>query len=267
MYQSHKLVTKLEDEPSFTKFLMLALAAMCYSLSMSVCVLLRSQDSPIPTWLIFVLWLLALGMLICAVISEAGNIVDVSVVTFAMFAAIWAMNQESNIAKHPIQTPQGWYSDDLDKRSFLHLLYSMIMTSLVQVTNISQTFLFLYNLISPSFLLLVGIRVASILHAVSLIPRGSDEAPSQSYLEEEINTTSLLNWKSPLIIKLTLIFVYTQLVVYNIEAYSCKDAIGNQVFQGLVADFGLSRLWQVFVFVAVYIYRLYNYEDFAAEEF
>ncbi|XP_070573242.1 uncharacterized protein [Ptychodera flava] len=179
MYKSNALVAKLEDEPSLVKLIILGLAGTSYAMSVFICIVLRSEEFPVSKWLIVTLWLISFVILTAGIASEAGNILDVSVITLAMFCILWAMHQELKISKHPIETPKDWYSDNFDKKSVVHLFYSMIFTSLEQATNVSKAAVFLYKLMSLSFLVVVIVRVSSILHAVSLIPRWNDETASQ----------------------------------------------------------------------------------------
>ena len=75
-------------------------------------------------------------------------------------------------------------------------------------------------------------------------------------------------WHSPCMVKLALIFVYTQLVVYNIEvstkplSYTASGPIMEVATKGLVQKVGVSRLVQLCVLIGTYIYRLYHTDEF-----
>ena len=75
-------------------------------------------------------------------------------------------------------------------------------------------------------------------------------------------------WHSPFMVKLALIFVYTQLVVYNIEvstkplSYTASGPIMEVATKGLVQKVGVSRLVQLCVLIGTYIYRLYHPDEF-----
>ncbi|XP_071791007.1 uncharacterized protein [Asterias amurensis] len=263
---SSRIAEQIEEQPILMKSLIIGAAGICYTLTLILGYILLNIGSPAVKWVLGALIIVAVLLLVLTLMKDEGIISDCGIVTLAMVSILWAMQQESNMMTHPMKVPEDWINSNTDEKSFLQLLLMMATMGYARVT---QAFSFLRNLFSASFLLLVAVRVLSVIHVVSLVAKRlteqSDEYSDSSDIHNEQFPSA---WHSPFMVKLALIFVYTQLVVYNIEvstkplSYTASGPIMEVATKGLVQKVGVSRLVQLCVLIGTYIYRLYHPDEF-----
>ncbi|XP_038054850.1 uncharacterized protein LOC119727033 [Patiria miniata] len=263
---SSRVAEQIEEQPLLMKSLILGAAGISYTLSVVMGYVLLSSGSPAVRWILAALIVVSVVLLLLTLMKDEGIISDCGIATLAMFSILWAMQQESNMMAHPMKVPEEWINANTDEESFVQLLLSMATMGFARVT---MAFSFLRNLFSASFLLLVAIRVLSVIHVTSLVAKRiteqSDDYDDYSDSQDESLSSA---WHSPFIVKLALIFVYTQLVVYNIEvstkplSYTASGPIMEVATKGLVQKVGVSRLVQLCVLIGTYIYRLYHPDEF-----
>ncbi|XP_022104596.1 uncharacterized protein LOC110986742 isoform X2 [Acanthaster planci] len=260
---SSRMAEQIEEQPLLMKSLILGAAGISYLLSVIIGYALLSSSTPAVRWILAALVVVSVVLLLLTLMKEEGIISDCGIATLAMFSILWAMQQESNMMAHPMKVPEEWINASSDEKSFLQLLLSMATMGFARVT---LAFSFLRNLFSASFLLLVAIRVLSVIHVASLVARRITEQ-SDDY-DDSSDEMPPSAWHSPCMVKLALIFVYTQLVVYNIEvstkplSYTASGPIMEVATKGLVQKVGVSRLVQLCVLIGTYVYRLYHPDEF-----
>ncbi|XP_033628321.1 uncharacterized protein LOC117290873 [Asterias rubens] len=263
---SSRIAEQIEEQPILMKSLIIGAAGICYTLTLILGYILLNIGSPAVKWVLGALIIVAVLLLVLTLMKEEGIISDCGIVTLAMVSILWAMQQESNTMTHPMKVPEDWINSNTDEKSFLQLLLMMATMGYARVT---QAFSFLRNLFSASFLLLVAVRVLSVIHVVSLVAkRLTEQSDEYSDSSDGHNEQFPSAWHSPFMVKLALIFVYTQLVVYNIEvstkplSYTASGPIMEVATKGLVQKVGVSRLVQLCVLIGTYIYRLYHPDEF-----
>ncbi|XP_078598060.1 uncharacterized protein LOC144874108 isoform X1 [Branchiostoma floridae x Branchiostoma japonicum] len=256
----------IEERPVLIKSLILGVTAVSYVISAAIAVVLYSQGSSALNWLMLVLLLAAVGLAALTYIVDEGVISNSGLVTMAAFVMLWLMDQELTLAANPRTAPAEWAGAPWEDLSYIQVLLSLAGSTMVHVHSALH---FIRKLFSPAFLLLVVLRIATVLHVVSALSRGSEEKEESwsSHEEEEEAGRSLISaWTSPLAVKLSIILVYTQLVVHSIQMGSTGShtAVGGamegahtSVWQGL----GLMRVLQIVALGGMYLYRLCSTED------
>ncbi|KAI8513220.1 hypothetical protein Bbelb_098590, partial [Branchiostoma belcheri] len=208
----------IEERPVFIKTLILAVSAVSYVISAVLAAVLYSRDSSTLNWLLLVMLVAAVGLAVLTYIVDEGVISNAAVVTMAGFVMLWLMDQELALAANPRTAPDEWAGASWGDYSYLQVLLSLAGSTMVHVHSALH---FIRKLFSPAFLLLVVLRIATVLHVVSALSRGGEEKETDwSSLQEEDAEGSpsfISAWTSPLAVKLSIILVYTQLVVHSIQ--------------------------------------------------
>ncbi|XP_072024421.1 uncharacterized protein [Amphiura filiformis] len=271
---SLRMSNRINEQPFLMKFFILGATAICYAGSLAIALILWSQGTNAIRWIIVSLAIVGVILLIATLAKEEGIISDCAVVTLAMFVILWAMHLEFNMMKNPMKVPQVWQrymSTNGEGQSFLQLLLAMATKSLADVNQALQ---FLKKLFSASFLFLMAIRVGSVLHSVSVFIRALNFRSDEYEDSTNLNVNNYVScWESRLAIKLALIFVYTQLVVYNIEvnttplSYTASGPIMRVATKGLFRKVGASRLMQLCVLLGTYGWRLHHADEFVYDDY
>ncbi|XP_033123518.1 uncharacterized protein LOC117122139 [Anneissia japonica] len=251
---SQRLVQGIQDQPFLMKSAILVGSGFCYLLSIHIIIFLFSSGSTTQKWLIGVLIIIAVVILVATLLTEEGVITDAAVITLAMCLAMWVMRQEMYLVKYPVTEPNQWYRTATEEASFIQVLYTILTQ---QINKATQAVQFLRNMFSASFLLLIVLRVSSVLSTVWYMSKRNAQ---DVYLNED--SSRFFKWNAPTALKLAFIFVYTQLVVYNVKrstgfiGYSRRyiDVFTKDVFH----EVGFCRLLQLGVLSLTYLWRLYQ---------
>ncbi|XP_071945114.1 uncharacterized protein [Antedon mediterranea] len=251
---SQRLVEYIEYQPIFTKSAILGGSGLCYLLSLHIISFLFSTGSATEKGLLCVLILLAIIILVATLLTEEGVISDAAVITLAMCLAMWVMRQEMQVVKHPVIEPNQWYRTATEEDSFIQVFYTILTKQIYKATQAVQ---FLRNMFSASFLILIVLRVSSVLNTVWYMSKRNAQ---DVYFNED--SSRFFKWNAQTALKLAFIFVYTQLVVYNVKrstgfiGYSRRyiDVFTKDVFE----EVGFCRLLQLGVFSLTYLWRLYQ---------
>ncbi|XP_066269994.1 uncharacterized protein [Branchiostoma lanceolatum] len=265
MKGSELALAGIEERPGLIKTLILGVTAVSYVVSAVIAVVLYSQGSSALNWVLLLLVVAAVGLAVLTYIVDEGVISNAGVVTMAAFVMLWLMDQELTLAANPRTAPAEWAGAPWADYSYLEVLLSLASSTMVHVHSALH---FIRKLFSPAFLLLVVLRIATVLHVVSALSRGSEEQEeSWSSGEEEEAERSLVSaWTSPLAVKLSIILVYTQLVVHHIQLGSTlpgshtavtTEESHTAVWHGL----GLMRVLQIVALGGMYLYRLYSTDE------
>ncbi|XP_019622340.1 PREDICTED: uncharacterized protein LOC109468538 [Branchiostoma belcheri] len=229
----------IEERPVFIKTLILAVSAVSYVISAVLAAVLYSRDSSTLNWLLLVMLVAAVGLAVLTYIVDEGVISNAAVVTMAGFVMLWLMDQELALAANPRTAPDEWAGASWGDYSYLQVLLSLAGSTMAKAFS------------------------------------GQKETDWSSLQEEDAegSPSSISAWTSPLAVKLSIILVYTQLVVHSIQMGSTGSHTAvtdpgshtavmdpgshSAVWQGL----GLMRVLQIGALVGIYLQRLYSSED------
>ncbi|CAH1233983.1 Hypp893 [Branchiostoma lanceolatum] len=132
----------------------------------------------------------AVGLAVLTYIVDEGVISNAGVVTMAAFVMLWLMDQELTLAANPRTAPAEWAGAPWADYSYLEVLLSLASSTMVHVHSALH---FIRKLFSPAFLLLVVLRIATVLHVVSALSRGSEEQPREDQIPAASVTTTFCN--------------------------------------------------------------------------
>ncbi|XP_064618927.1 uncharacterized protein LOC135482633 isoform X2 [Lineus longissimus] len=260
MILSQKLQDKIDERPKVYKSTILMVSGCCYLGSVFLGLLVLSYGTFAAKWLILVL--IAIGIFIhaCSIYLDEGIISDASMVTMLMFGVLYAMTTETYSANHPIETPP-------DSKTSLHLSFFKLFFSVTsdKADHGSRAFQFLLKILSPTFLIMVVVRLYCMLSFMKNMVDWSnrDDRDDKNYVDiEDDCSPSLVPVQSPFIIRLAFIFVVTQVVTNHIHRMTADDTSWMSWYpEFLYKDIILGRVIQIGLMAALYLYQLYSSEN------
>ncbi|ELT98757.1 hypothetical protein CAPTEDRAFT_204367 [Capitella teleta] len=134
---------------------------------------------------------------------------DMAILLFCSSVYMYGSYRESHVAQWSLKVPPEWV-DFGEKSSLSQILLQVVKSTLDGMFNILS---YLQRIFTPWTVLSGALRIFGIMYGITLLKQ-------HFYLDEdtEDDSSSLFShWRSPLIIKLSSIFMYTQFVLYQIH--------------------------------------------------
>ncbi|XP_013415846.1 uncharacterized protein LOC106177571, partial [Lingula anatina] len=226
MAMSQKAVDRLDEEPTnLAKGMILGLSTLCYAVMLYFGIELYRLYSDSTLTVCMLCILLALSVL-CHIMMwkvDEGIIVDAAFVSVFSMLFLYCYHIERVILQNPLPKPDTWKRIE-GSISYLGLLYSFTNASLLNANRAMQ---FMKKLFSPVFVLFSLLRLFSVLTAVGIVVRkGSDQEEECDMDDDRFEThfNSLIR-KSPVVVRLSVIFVYTQLVTHHLQSAVIEPAV------------------------------------------
>ncbi|GFO10553.1 hypothetical protein PoB_003705800 [Plakobranchus ocellatus] len=155
------------------------------------------------------------------------------------------------------------------KSSVLNILHSILHMS---SSNAQRSIMFLKRFFTPLFLGLLAVRLYSILFIVNKVTRNffQDDKDSPEFFEPTVREDfeDFSPWKSPLLLKVSIIFMLTQMSGQFLEEWSghMSSMAGSPYLISATKNIWPSeilfgRLMQVFSVSGFYMWRLYRADD------
>lgn len=278
MRLSKEVSDQVEDNELLAKGLIIGTTAIAYIASFIFAIIIcRTGSWPI-IYLLMVIILVSLVHLALTVRADEGIISNCSVVSMCMLGALCAGVYESNLIHNPLPEPKEWSDESFNYLSLFQLVVSTATSSMTLVTKATR---FLYKLVNPVLITLILVRTVSIQQVMGLIlsrfykymlDDEDNEMEEESYLEDVIEEPTCLPGvpaclePSALPTKLSLIFVYTQLVIRTMalsgghRPYRSLVPAGLQgvMLSGVWHHVGVFRMMQICILGLVYPYRLHR---------
>lgn len=280
---SRQVSIHIEDNALLAKSLILGVAVVAYLASVFFAVHTYKTGSWAIKGLLLVIIIVSLIHLVLTIRLDSGIISNCAVVTMCMIGALCVGFYEANLVENPLSEPQEWSDESYDAMSMTQILLSTATSSMSHVTKATR---FLSKLINPALLSLILIRVVSMQQVVSLVitriqqymlDDEDNEVVDESYLDEVVVDDYAclppLMGDAALPTKISLIFVYTQLVLKTIVLSGGHRPFWVLVplrFQELLAGSGAGALWtkvglfrvmQIVVLGFVYPMRMFVEEE------
>ncbi|XP_076452594.1 uncharacterized protein LOC143288176 [Babylonia areolata] len=257
------LAEKIDDDEdaSLCKGVIIVFSAACYALAGSGAWELYKNNTPLQNGFLLVVVLLFVAVHNMFWMAREGVISDAAFCTLCMVWVLGAMSVETGHIRHPIAEPSEWSSEESTSSRAVDTIASVLY-----IETGSRGVDFLLNVVvTPFFFLSLVIRLFSIIFIVSKVTKNFFMYEELSQLDEDELLDPMAPWRSPLLLKLSLIFMLTQLTAlllwqasghYMATLASWAPAVATQQAvwpQQLL----LGRGGQVVAVCAFYVWRLY----------
>ncbi|XP_071848381.1 uncharacterized protein [Apostichopus japonicus] len=274
MQTSKQLVSYIDDRPVVVKTTVLGITVISYVASFSLGLILFLTGSHSIKWILASIAVMSLVLLIVTLVKDEGIISDCALMSFYLTWCLWVMQQENSLSSHPLKPPATWERSKSLHSSVAQILYGFLH---LKLASISSSLLFMWSLLSPTTVVMLVMRSFVILQARSIasripLPFSKEEEDSWSIETDSEDEDAISSYccsthnkkettsTSSLPLKLTLFFVYTQLVVYNIE--SSVNPMNTMLFNidvrnwVLLGDVRLFRVMQMTLCGIFYLWSL-----------
>ncbi|OWF40938.1 uncharacterized protein LOC110463107 [Mizuhopecten yessoensis] len=261
MHVSQRVTEKIEEEQSpVLKFALVCFTSLCYAMMASFGLAIYKEGSLVQLWLLFLVLVLCLAVHNMMWMSQEGILCDAAFSCLCCVAVLYTMKDETNLINHPLNTPETWYR--YDKRQSLISIGRYIIGS--SIDNAGLALQFLMKFLQPFFLVTLGIRLYSILYITEKVTKNffDKEDSVDDYFDQEAH---LSPWRSPLTMKLAVIFMFTQMTTnlfYASQGISFARFYPLEFLQNFYpSDIVLGRVLQILVVNVFYMWRLYCAEE------
>ncbi|XP_061166487.1 uncharacterized protein LOC133175399 [Saccostrea echinata] len=247
-----------EDDSSLFKLIIILFSAGCYALMASFLYEIYSTGSTTHYLLMFLVLIMCVAVHNMMWMSQDGILCDAAFTCMCTVCILYAMKEETTLINSPLKTPSTWFQYD-PKQSMFHLGL-FIFNSTVDSAGLAIGFLMKF--LRPFFLLTLGVRLYSILYIIESMNRIDELQREYSwdtyeYLDEEITP-----WKSPLTMKLAVVFMFTQMtsnLFYESQGVTILNTFPfNLVRNFYPKDIIFGRVVQMIAANCFYIWRLSN---------
>ncbi|KAK2168649.1 hypothetical protein LSH36_15g09011, partial [Paralvinella palmiformis] len=177
-----------------------------------------------------------------------GILSDAAVVAACSMAMLYHVSHNTLLSTTQIQVPTSWTKSACHNKEFTldfcfsytsDHSYSQMMLRIVAVglDSGSHTLQFFTHMLSPCFIMMTISRICCVLYAIGLarllLNKLAEWSNEDSQLEDEFNLDTeeeeelpimLMLTRSPLLIKLVVIFVYTQFLICYVNIYHLNNS-------------------------------------------
>lgn len=246
-----------DDSPGF-KLIIILFSSGCYALMASFLYEIYSTGSTTHYLLLLLVLVMCVTVHNMMWMSQDGILCDAAFTCLCTVSILYAMKEETTLINSPLKTPSTWFQ--YDPKMSMFYLGTFIFNSTVDSAGMAIGFLMKF--LRPFFLLTLGVRLYSILYIIEALLKKDVlqhdfSMDSDEYLEEQITP-----WKSPLTMKLAVVFMFTQMTS-NLFYESQGVTILNTPPFNLVRNFYpkdiiFGRIVQMIGVNCFYIWRLSN---------
>ncbi|KAJ8043520.1 hypothetical protein HOLleu_10638 [Holothuria leucospilota] len=271
---SKMLVGYIEDNPLIVKSAVLGITFTSYASSFCLGGILWLSGGSDIRWILGIILLMSIMLAITTIMTDDGIISSCAMVSLYLTWCLWVMVQENKLATHPLKPPVTWQRATATHASIFQILYGLIH---LQLESVKSSLLFMWNLLSPTTIVMVMIRsfiisrTGNVLQNLTAMLTERDEdgdlwdidSDDESDKDRFVSNGACFSRGGghSLPLKLSFLFVYTQLIVYNIENLVSPmtlrtfsmDFIKNMLYYGEVKTLrafqialsGLFYLWSL----------------------
>ncbi|XP_071110865.1 uncharacterized protein [Haliotis cracherodii] len=270
---SQKVVDKIEDERAEEGFkwkcVIIGISVLCYAVAVRLLWDMYSEGSSVQLWLVFVVLLLLVAVHNMMWMAQEGIISDAAFCTLCTVVVLYAMLEETSHIRAPLQPPPSW------KRSYSKSLVDILISIVnMRADAAMKAVLFFKKFLSPFFLLSVIVRLYCILFIVDKVTKNFTQGDNNVTLLDDADADeSMLTmspWKSPLILRLSVIYMFTQLTTIFLSECSGGFLSGFSWLLGphsvWPTQILLGRVFQVATVSGFYMWRLYCADDWTWSE-
>ncbi|KAL8560800.1 hypothetical protein ACOMHN_061835 [Nucella lapillus] len=266
MRYGQRLAEKIDDdeEASLCKGVIIIFSAACYALAGSGAWELYKNNTALQNGLLLVVLLLFVAVHNMFWMAREGVISDAAFCTLCMVSVLGAMAVETQMIRHPKEEPNQWTSDKSTTRRAVDLIVSVLYAR----TGSGGVVFLLNVIVTPFFFLSLVIRLYGIIFIVSKVTKNffmDQEMGELTLLDEDELLDPMAAWRSPLLLKLSIIVMLTQLTALflcqasgqfsqTLDSWLPSLLVGQGVWPQQLLWGRLSQIGAVFGF---YVWRLY----------
>lgn len=268
MRYGQRLADKIEvdDNAGLCKGVILTFAACCYGFAASGAWEIYKGDSSVQIGCLCLVLLVIVAVHNMLWMAHEGVISDAAFCSVCMMAVLGAMAVETRLIRSPLPAPRRWSRAGSTAVSAVSLFWS-IMTTPSDVA--SRAVSFLYQFISPFFVVSLTSRVYSTLFIVSKVTKNffTDEEEFRIVdMDEDDLTYAMSPWRAPLLLKVSIIFMMTQFTTLFLwessGAFMASVSAWSPLSAGVWPQHVLiGRALQLVAVCTFYMWRLYCAED------
>ncbi|XP_067672987.1 uncharacterized protein [Haliotis asinina] len=270
---SQRVAEKIEDEGDDEGFkwkcVIIGISLLCYAVAMKLLWHIYSEGSSVQLWLVFVVLLLLVAVHNMMWMSQEGIISDAAFCSLCTVVVLCAMLDETSHIRAPLKPPPSW--NRFYSKSLADIFMSIVN---MRADTAMKAVLFFKKFLSPFFLVSVIIRLYSILFIVDKVTKNFTQGDNNVTLLDDIDADesmfSISPWKSPLILRLSVIYMFTQLTTIFLSECSGGFLSGVSWLVGQHSIWPtqilLGRLFQVAAVSGFYMWRLYCADDWTWSE-
>ncbi|CAG5126098.1 unnamed protein product [Candidula unifasciata] len=238
----------------------LLFSSLCYAVTASLAYEIFSSAAPSQVLCLFIVLLLLVALHNMMLMAHEGIISDCAFCSLISVTILYIMVVETKEISSPLAEPLLWTQTSESQSSVINIIGSIITMS---STKAQRSIEFLKRFVTPLFLGLLAIRLYGILFIISRATRNfflDLNVSSEDIDYEDSEEVALSPLKSPLLLKVSVIFMLTQFTSGFLEEWS-----GQVRLPWLVVKFPpevlIGRIVQIVSVNAFYMWRLYWAED------
>ncbi|RUS85734.1 hypothetical protein EGW08_006528 [Elysia chlorotica] len=258
-----------EDSAFKYKAAILLFSSMCYAVTASLAYDMYLNATPSQVLCLFVIVFLMIAAHNMMLMAHEGIISDCAFFCLLSTGITYIMVLETRQISSPLAEPSLWTQSPLANSSVVNIMYSILhMTS----SSAQRSVLFLKRFFTPLFLGLLAVRLYGILFIVNKVTRNffQDDKNSPDCFEETVRDDfeEFSPWKSPLLLRLSIIFMLTQMSGQFLEEWSGQtSSVAGFSYLASASkniwprEILFGRLIQVSSISGFYMWRLYRAND------
>ncbi|CAL1543919.1 unnamed protein product [Lymnaea stagnalis] len=263
MSQSAADEIERDESSSFNyKGAILVASSLCYAVTASLAYDIYQSAASSQVLCLFLIILFSIALHNMMWMAHEGIISDCAFTCLVNVAVLYTMYTETEQISSPLVEPLTWKQSFQTKQSVINIITSIIF---MKLDNAQRAISFLKRFFTPLFLGLFAIRLYSILFIVKKVTRNffqdEDEILTVKDFEEDTDSP----WKSPALLKISIIFMLTQFTGHFLEDWSGQTSSDTWLLNATEgiwpSQLLISRLVQIMAVNVFYMWRLYQAED------
>ncbi|BFZ18679.1 hypothetical protein BsWGS_21718 [Bradybaena similaris] len=251
-----------DDKACLYKGGILLFSSLCYAVTASLAYEIYIAAAPNQVLCLFIVLFLLVALHNMMLMAHEGIISDCAFCSLISVTILYIMVIETQQVNSPLAEPLMWKQSSLSKWS-IRVIFSSIIN--MSSTNAQRSVEFLKRFVTPLFLGLLAIRLYGILFIVSRATKNffqdrADDISETTYIDDEIDQANFSPWKSPLLLKVSTIFMLTQFTSHFLEEWSGQVRLPWLALSDkykFPPELLVSRLVQIVSVNAFYMWRLY----------
>jgi len=268
MRKSQLAVDQIEEnndsEFSF-KAAILIFSSLCYALAASIAyeIYLNATGNQLICLAVTVSIIIAIHNMM--LMAHEGIISDCAFCSLVSISVVYVMMIETQQITSPLPEPPVWKTASYARSSVASIAYWVVKTN---SANAEKSIRYLQRIFSSFFLGLLAVRLYSILYIVNRVTRNfftekeDDECCDMQTVLDDLEESHTYPWRSPLLLKISLIFMLCQFTTHFLSELSGRHPLWPAGNEGVwLVQLMLSRIAQVVVVNAFYMWRLYRAEE------
>ncbi|XP_005094950.1 uncharacterized protein LOC101847809 [Aplysia californica] len=257
-----------DDSAVAYKAAILLFSSLCYAVAASLAYHIYTHATGSQILCLFVTLSILIAIHNMMWMAHEGIISDCAFCSLVSITVLYIMVFETQQISSPLPEPLIWKKTSFTRSSFVSIIYWILNVS---SANAQRSILYLHRFFSPFFLGLLAVRLWSILFIANKMTRnfftdrGNGESEDMETVIQDFDERDKNPWRSPLLLKLSIIFMLSQFTANFVLEWSGHDtsfswlsAVTKRVWPSEVL---IGRMMQILCVNCFYTWRLYRAED------